>query len=74
MQIEVARLPEQAELIAALEACGFAARPLGELGVEVACEDCETLLHELDAWIAERDLPLIPIQGGGRIVLRPPSD
>jgi hypothetical protein len=73
-QVEVARLPERSELIAALEADGFPARPLGEGGIEVGCEDCEALLHELDAWIAERDLPLVPVRVGEQILLRPPSD
>jgi hypothetical protein len=73
-QVEVARLPERPQLIAALEAHGLTARPLGEAGIEVACEDCETLLHELDAWIAERDLPLVPFRADDMILLRPPTD
>jgi hypothetical protein len=73
-QVEVARIPEQSELLAALVSHGFRATPQGEAGVEVACEDCATLLHELDAWIAEHDLPLVPIRANDRIILRPPSD
>ncbi len=74
LQVEVARLPEQAQLLVMLEARGFAARPLADLAVEVACEDCEALLHELDAWIAELDLPLVPLRAGDRIILHPPAD
>jgi hypothetical protein len=73
-QVEVARLPERAQLIAALQAHGLTARPLGEAGIEVSCEDCESLLHELDGWIAERDLPLVPFRADDHIFLRPPSD
>lgn len=73
LQVEVARLPEQADLLVALEAWGFAARPLGDLSIEVACDDCDALLHELDTWIARRDLPLVPLKADGRIVLHPPA-
>jgi hypothetical protein len=73
-RVEVARVPEQADLVAALQESGFAARPSGDVGVEVACEDCQELLRRLDAWIAERDLPLVPIRAGDTILLHPPSD
>jgi hypothetical protein len=73
-QIEVARLPEQSELVTLLESHGFRAHAHGEAGVEVACEDCKELLRELDSWIAERDLPLVPFRADDRIILRPPSD
>jgi hypothetical protein len=67
-------VPEQADLVSALQASGFRARPLGDVAIEVACEDCQELLHRLDTWIAERDLPLVPVRTGDTIVLHPPSD
>jgi hypothetical protein len=73
-RVEVARVPEQADLVAALHESGFAARAVGDAGVQVACEDCGELLRELEAWIAVRDLPLVPVRAGDTIVLHPPSD
>ena len=73
-RVEVARVPEQADLVAALQESGFTARAAGDVGVEVACEDCHALLQQLDAWIADRDLPLVPVRTGSTILLHPPSD
>jgi hypothetical protein len=72
--LEVARLPEQADLVEALTAAGFSAHPSGDVGIEVDCEDCQELLHRLDGWIAERDLPLVPVRSGDTIRLHPPAD
>jgi hypothetical protein len=73
IRVEVARLPEQADLVTALQASGFPARAVGDVGVEVTCEDCRELMQQLEDWIAERDLALVPVRAGDTILLHPPS-
>jgi hypothetical protein len=75
--LETARTPDRDRLRAALAEGGFEARDLDEDGtpaLEVPCDGCEDLLQRIEAWLAENELPLIPVPSDGRVILRPPGD
>jgi len=75
--LETARTPDRDRLRAALAEEGFAARDLDEDGtpaLEVPCDGCEDVLERIEAWLAEYELPLVPVLADGRVILRPPGD
>ena len=75
--LETARTPDRNRLRAALAEGGFEARDLDEDGtpaLEVPCEGCEDVLERIEAWLAETDLPLVPVLADGRVILRPPGE
>ena len=79
--VEVARIPDLEELLRALKAHGLEAREhQGDdwLGVEIPCGEeataCEDVVHQLETWLAEMSLPLVPVRAEGRVFLRPPSN
>jgi hypothetical protein len=79
IQVEVARTIDLDRLVETLGERGFEPRVLhedGRLGVEVLCGEepdaCHELYHELETWIADQGLPLVPIELESSIVLRPP--
>jgi hypothetical protein len=50
----------------------------GYVSVEVPCgkgdtRDCQELIADIEAWLAERGLPFVPEEVDGRIVIRPPA-
>ena len=48
-----------------------------KLGVLVRCEDgdgaCDGLVSDLEAWLAESGVPLVPERADGHVYLRPPA-
>jgi hypothetical protein len=79
IQVEMARTIDRDRLVESLGARGFEPRVLdedGRLALEVPCHDgpgaCHELYEELEGWIADQGLPLVPLELNGSIVLRPP--
>jgi hypothetical protein len=81
IEVEVARAIDRDELLEALRQRGFKAQPAdhdGAPGLEVPCgqdagRTCDELVGELEAWIGESGLPLVPERLDDRVVLRPPG-
>ena len=71
VHVEAPRTPDRDELVAALKNDGFDARPVNDLGIEVTGDG--DLLADLETWIAESGVPLIPDPSGDTIYLRPPA-
>ena len=71
MHVQAPRTPDRDQLVAALKKNGFDARPVDDLGIEVAGDG--DLLADLEGWIAEADLPLVPQPTADTIFLRPPA-
>ena len=78
--VDVPTLPERDELLRALEARGLSPAAVDtddHLGIEIPCEDvelaCDEVMYELESWIAQTGLPLVPIKGDGHVYLRPPA-
>jgi hypothetical protein len=77
LHMETARTVDRDWLVRELEDHGYEARLVDDVGVEIGCDDatsaCDELLHELETWIADRDLPLVPMKAEGAIYLGPPA-
>lgn len=81
VQVEVARTVEHDELLEVLRARGLQARPVdeGELpGIEIPCGEgalrpCDEVIDDLETWIAEAKIPLVPVRHDGAVLLRPPA-
>ena len=71
MHVEAPRIPDRDELVLALRDDGLEARPVDELGIEVAGDG--DVLGDLESWIAESAIPLVPQSSDGTIFLRPPA-
>jgi hypothetical protein len=65
------RTPDRDELVAALKKDGFDAHPVGDLGIEV--RGAGDLLADLETWIAESGVPVVPQPTEDTIFLRPPA-
>jgi hypothetical protein len=82
VEVEVPRIPDREELLALLRERGLDAQPHDAedwVGIEVPCADddenaCADVLHRLELWLGETELPLIPVLGDGRVFLRPPGN
>jgi hypothetical protein len=69
------------QLVKALSELGLDAAMVEESGVvtvEVPCNDegdrdCAELLSQVEGLLAERDLPFVPEEQDGRILIRPPA-
>jgi hypothetical protein len=76
VQVEAARIPDRDRLLRELLDGGLAARPVGELGIEVstggAREVSDRLFADAEALIVSIGAPFVPIRHGGVIYIRPP--
>jgi len=79
IHVEMARTIDRDRLVESLAARGFETRVLdddGRVALEVPCHDgpsaCHELFVELESWIVDLGLPLVPLELEGSIVLRPP--
>ena len=75
--LETARTPDRDRLRAALAEGGFAVRDLDEDGMpslKVPAQGRNDVLGRIEAWLADNDLPLVPVLADGRVILRPPGD
>jgi hypothetical protein len=80
VQVEVARTVERDELLEVLRAHGLDARPIegDELGIEIPCEAdegriCDEVIADVEEFIAEAGLPLVPVRSNGAVFVRPPA-
>jgi len=71
VHVEAPRTPDRDELVVALTNDGFDARPVNDLGIEVQGKG--DVLRDLEAWIADTGLPLVPQPVDDTIYLRPPA-
>jgi hypothetical protein len=74
--LETARMPDRDRLRAALAEAGFEVRDLDEDGMpslEVPTQGRNDVLDRIEAWLADNDLPLVPVLADGRVILRPPG-
>jgi hypothetical protein len=73
--VELTRTIDGPDVLAVLEAGGVAGR-LSDDGREVIVsgDDCTIVAHLLEEWVAERQLPFVPVQVDGcSYVLVPPA-
>jgi hypothetical protein len=81
IEVDVARVSDRDRVASMLRDRGLEVRTVdedGRVGIEVPCgEDagrrCEEVVGELEAWIAESGIPLVPEQLDDRVFLRPPG-
>jgi len=81
VHVEVARTAERDELLHALTERGLAARPVDDgpiPAIEVPCGDdagrpCEDVFGEVETWIAESGVPLVPEIAERAVFVRPPA-
>jgi hypothetical protein len=71
VHVEVPRTPDRDELVVALQKDGFDAHPVDDLGIEVRGDG--DLLADLETWIAESGVPVVPQPTEDTIFLRPPA-
>ena len=71
MHVEAPRTPDRDQLVAALKQDGFDAQPVNDLGIEVKGDG--DVLADLETWIAESGIPLVPQPVEDMIFLRPPA-
>jgi len=69
--VEAPRTPDRDQLVAALKQDGFDVQPVNDLGIEVTGDG--DVLADLETWIAETGIPLVPQPVDGTIFLRPPA-
>ena len=70
-QVEAARTPDRDRLLQELQDAGLDARPVDEVGIEVAASDDE-LLAEVERVIQSLGAPFVPMKHDGVIYIRPP--
>ena len=81
VHVEVARTAERDELLRALTDRGVAAHAVDDdamPAIEVPCGEhadrsCEEVFGEVEAWIAESGVPLVPELAERAVFLRPPA-
>jgi hypothetical protein len=76
VKLETARTIDRDELVDALRQRGLEVKPLDENdspGLEVLCDGCEDVLAQIETWLAENELPLVPVLADERVFLRPPG-
>jgi hypothetical protein len=74
--VEAARIPDRDRLLAELREAGLDARPVGEVCIEVPCEDgdaaCDDLYVRAERLVVSIGAPFVPIKHEGVIYIRPP--
>jgi hypothetical protein len=79
LRVDLARIEERDQLVAALAERGYEARPLDDEGwaaLDVPYGDGghDGLVSELESLVSELGLPVVPVRGEGVLYLRPPAD
>jgi hypothetical protein len=73
--VSAARIPDRDRLLHDLLEAGLAAKPVGEVEIEVACPDgkCDdALVQRAEQLIMDIGDPFVPIKHDGVIYIRPP--
>jgi hypothetical protein len=69
--VEAARIPDRDRLLRELLDAGLDARPVDEVGIDVAA-DGDELLAEVEGMINSLGAPFVPMKDDGVIYIRPP--
>ncbi len=76
VHVEAARIPDRDRLLAELKQAGLDARAIGEIEIEVQCEDTaeagEDILVQVEGMIMSIGAPFVPVKHEGVIYIRPP--
>jgi hypothetical protein len=73
--VTAARIPDRDRLLRELLAAGLAARPVGEVEIQVDCPDgkCDdNVVRRAEQLVMEIGDPFVPIKHEGVIYIRPP--
>jgi len=76
--VEAARIPDRDRLLAELREGGLDAHPVGEMSIEVPCDDeqagpaADELFVRTEHMIMSIGAPFVPIKHDGVIYVRPP--
>ena len=73
--VSAARIPDRDRLLSDLLAAGLAAKPVGEVEIQVDCPDgtCDdNVLRRAEQLIMDIGDPFVPIKHEGVIYIRPP--
>jgi hypothetical protein len=81
IEVDAARVDDRNQVAAMLRERGFDVQTVdegGRVGIDIPCggdagRRCEEIVSELEAWIAESGIPLVPEQLDDRVFLRPPG-
>ena len=76
VHVEAARIPDRDRLLAELREAGLDARPVGEVEIQVPCEDtaeaCDELFPQVERMIMSIGAPFVPTKHESVIYIRPP--
>jgi hypothetical protein len=78
LHVEAARIPDRDKLLGLLLINGVNAKPVGEVEIEVPCDDGNSeiagddLLGEVESVIMQLGAPFVPTKHEGVIYIRPP--
>jgi hypothetical protein len=77
VSVTAARIPDRDRLLDGLIEVGLAARPIGEVEIEVDCADdresvTDDVYHQVEKLIMSVGAPFVPIKHEGVIYVRPP--
>ena len=75
LPVSAARIPDRDRLLDDLLAAGLAAKPIGEVEIQVDCPDgrCgDKVLRRAEELIMEIGDPFVPVRHEGVIYIRPP--
>jgi hypothetical protein len=72
VQVEAARIPDRDRLLDELREAGLDAKPLDEVGIEVASGDDDEVFGHIERMIMSIGAPFVPIKHEGVIYIRPP--
>jgi hypothetical protein len=77
--VELARVADRESVMTALRDRGLEVREGDGTVIEIPCGPgeqqrlCDEVIGEVEAWIAEAEVPLVPEVHEDRVVLRPPA-
>jgi hypothetical protein len=76
VSVEAARIPDRDRMLAELREAGLSAEPVGEVSIEVRCENDasarDDVYRRAEALILSIGAPFVPIKHEGVIYIRPP--
>jgi hypothetical protein len=72
VQVEAARIPDRDRLLEELREAGLDAKPVDEVGNEVARGDDAEVFAHVERMIMSIGAPFVPLEHEGVIYIRPP--
>ena len=72
VQVEAARIPDRDRLLEELREAGLDAKPIDEVGIEVATGDDAKVFAHVEHMIMSIGAPFVPLEHEGVIYVRPP--